>query len=360
MRSASFDDYPRLAALSYRNGRRFLSEQEWRHRYLSNPAYLSLGNDWPIGWVLESAGEIVGFMANVPFVYHFMGRSLVAGVGNSWVVDRSFRSYAALFADYFLNQKTADICLGTTSNAEASQVLSTFGASRIPFGHWDRIGIWITNYAEFASAWMTRRGIPLALSRAIALPVSMNDVVHRLASRIGVGDDVLVTSLMEFDERFDFFWEQLKEENPGVLLLDRSSRALEWHFRSAIDQGQLWIETVSKDSRLVAYGIFRRYKDFRSGASRVVFVDFQALRGHRHQLTNILSRALKRGRTERLASLHVIGLCLGKTRLAEEAPYIYKRDAWSFLFKARDEKLAQLLTDPAHWAPSSLDGDTSL
>jgi hypothetical protein len=111
---------------------------------------------------------------------------------------------------------------------------------------------------------------------------------------------------------------------------------------------------------LVAYGIFRHYKDPRYVASRVVFVDFQALRGHEHELSNILSRALKRARDERLASLHVIGLCLGKFRLAEQAPYIYKRAAWSFLFKARDEKLAGVLTEPAHWAPSSLDGDTSL
>jgi hypothetical protein len=320
---------------------------------------MNVAKTWPIGWVLESGGNVVGFMGNVPFVYHFMGKPLVAAVPTSWIVDQPFRGYAALFADYFLNQETAELCLGTTANAEASQVMSTFGASRVPVGQWDRIGIWITDYAGFTSAWMTRRGIPRTVGRAVTLPILMSDLVRRIAAAAG-RDDNEVTSLMEFDERFDVFWEQLKQENPGVLLLDRSSRALEWHFRSAIDESQLWIETASKDSRLVAYGIFRCYKDFRTGASRVVFVDFQALRGHGHQLTHILSRGLKRGRTERLASLHVIGLCLGKIRLAEEAPYIYKRDAWSFFFKARDERLAQLLLEPAHWAPSSLDGDTSL
>src|SRR5262249_16436586 len=274
MRSASLEDYPYLATLCRRNGREFLDEKEWHHRYLANPAYMTVAKDWPIGWVLESGGEVVGFMGNVPFVYHFMGKSMVAAVPTSWVVGQPFRGYAALFADYFLNQETAEICLGTTANAEASQVMSTFGASRVPVGQWDRIGIWITDYAGFTSAWMTRRGIPHTVRRAVALPMLMSDLVRRIAAAVR-RDDNEVTSLTEFDHRFDVFWEQLKQENPGVLLLDRSSRALEWHFRSAIDQGQLWIETVSKDSRLVAYGIFRRYKDFRSSASRVVFVDFQ-------------------------------------------------------------------------------------
>lgn len=249
--------------------------------------------------------------------------------------------------------------MGTTANAEASRVMSTFGASRVPVGHWDQIGIWITNYASFVSAWMSRRGVPAVVRRVVALPIRMGDLVRR-AVIPAARDDHEASTLTEFDTRFDIFWEQLKQENPNVLLLDRSLRALEWHFRSAIDQGELRIESVSRGSRLVAYGIFRHYKDPRYVASRVVFVDFQALRGHEHELSNILSRALKRARDERLASLHVIGLCLGKFRLAEQAPYIYKRAAWSFLFKARDEKLAGVLTEPAHWAPSSLDGDTSL
>jgi hypothetical protein len=357
MRSASLDDYPHLAALWRRNGREFLSEKEWRHRYIANPAYINAAKGWPIGWVLESGGDVVGFMGNVPFIYHFMGRPLVAAAATSWLVDQPFRGYAALFADHFLNQETAEICLGTRASAEASQVMSTFGASRVPVGQWDRVGIWITDYAGFASGWMARRGIPLPVGRAITLPIWMSDLVRRITA---APDDNGVTSLTGFDDRFDVFWEQLKQENPDVLLLDRSSRALEWQFRSAIDQRQLWVETVSKDSRLVAYGIFRHYKDPRPGSSRVVFVDFQALRGHDHQLSHVLSSALKRGRTERLGSLHVIGLCLGKNGLAEAAPYIYKRDAWTFFFKARNEELARLLIDPAHWAPSSLDGNTSV
>jgi hypothetical protein len=166
VRELTIDDFQRVDAVCRRNGRRAKSLLDWQHRWKNNPLYRSLACDWPMGWLLECGDEVCGSIENIPVPYEMDGRPVTAAVGCSWAVDPPYRGYAALLADYFYNQSRADLCVGTTVNAEAFPVLTELGVQKVPVGAWDHTGIWIADYAAVARNWLQARGVPLA--RAIS------------------------------------------------------------------------------------------------------------------------------------------------------------------------------------------------
>ena len=66
----------------------WLSYEEWQHLCAGNPAYVGLHGQWPIGWVLQAGGDLVGYKGNIPVFYELNGKRLIAGCGYSWVVAR--------------------------------------------------------------------------------------------------------------------------------------------------------------------------------------------------------------------------------------------------------------------------------
>src|SRR5438445_7480958 len=86
LREAKFEDYPQVTSLAKEYGmplqRTF---DEWRHLWVSNPAYRKFGV-WPIGWVLEAEGRIVGHLGNIPSLYELGDRQLLCASGYAWVV----------------------------------------------------------------------------------------------------------------------------------------------------------------------------------------------------------------------------------------------------------------------------------
>ncbi|MGI8992320.1 MAG: hypothetical protein ACR2I2_22415 [Bryobacteraceae bacterium] len=75
----------------------------------------------------------------------------------------------------------------------------------------------------------------------------------------------------------------------------------------------------------------------------------------------ILRRALARCRAEGIHALENVGCDLENTRVFDEfAPYRRKLPGWSSFYLSRRPELAESLRNPAAWAPSSYDGDSSL
>src|SRR5262245_22421281 len=90
LRAARFQDYQQIALLEARHGLGTLAEksyERWMHLWKGNPAYRERQSDWTIGWVLEAEnGRIVGSMTNVPLLYEFQGKRVLAASGRSWAV----------------------------------------------------------------------------------------------------------------------------------------------------------------------------------------------------------------------------------------------------------------------------------
>ena len=360
LREASRGDYEQIAALESRYGLATGSFERWHHIWLSNPTYRDLQRRWTIGWVIEDEkGQIVASIGNIPLSYELAGRKILAVSGRSWVADVGYRSKALALLDRVLNQPNVELYLNNTVNSNSANAVSVFDCSRVPVGMWGESAFWITNYQGFVERLLARKthGLAKPLRYAFSATAFLKDRLTNKGLRAG---DVEVKSVTGFDDRFDDFWTDLKRMNPHVLLGVRTREVLEWHFKYALLDNQLWIATVVDNTRLAAYAIFVRQDSSAFGLRRIRLADFQSL-GGTVLLEPLLCWALRKCRNEGIHVLQIVGRWLEKGEFIETvAPHRRKLDAWRFIYRANNPSLAATLRDPRAWAPSLFDGDATL
>jgi hypothetical protein len=363
LRTASFEDYPRIAALQVANGLQTKPYEEWKHLWINNSAYTKFQASLPIGWVLEGENKkLVGYLGNIPLFYELEGRRLLASVAHAWVVDTPYRGYSLWLLDQYFSQNAVELFLNATVGPAAADSFAVFESVPVPVGEWDRSAFSITHYQGFLASWLAMKAVPLARAFSYVLsagPFLKDTLAKRQSCRCETG--VEVEACIAVDSRFDVFWEALRKANPHVLLAIRTREMLEWHFRYALYNNRAWIVTAVEDSVITAYSIFVRYDNPTFGLKRLRLVDFQTLDGNTALLEPMLWWALKRCRNEGIDMLESIGFRADKSHVISKiAPYKRKLPSWLYFYKTRDKSLAEKLSDPQVWDPSQFDGDASL
>lgn len=372
VREASFDDHAQIAQLESRYKLETKPFEEWQHLWTNNPVYCGLSNrelsdrkvdeHWPIGWVIEDPHhKIVGYLGNIPLSYEFEGQTLLAATTRAWVVDEQYRGYSILLLDYFFSQKNIDLYLTTTLNNQAFDGFRVFEPSPVPVGDWDRSRFWVTNSVGFAASMLSFKDVAFSklLSYPLSIPLSVKGQLAR--KRIGRnGKTISVESCPNFDERFDTFWDELKQQRSHVLLGTRTRETLDWHFKHALLRRDVWIFCVSEGPRLVAYATFYRQDNPSVGLKRVRLADFQTLTDEK-LLVPMISYALDRCRRGGIHMLEMIGQSPEKSQIvAELAPYERKLPSWMSFYKTTNPHLSERLQDSKTWDLCWFDGDSSL
>ncbi len=300
IRVACFEDYPGIASLQSRYGLVPKSRAEWRHLWVNNPVYKQFDN-WPIGWVLETEKQIVGYLGNIPLSYEFRQRQIVAAASHGMVVDLAYRSYSLSLIRQYYRQPNVGILLSTTANAQASKAYEVFRAEKVPVGNWDQSTFWITQYRGFIASLLRKKRIPLARELSLPLGAAMflRDRLAGETLRVQ-RNGVSINNHQHFDTRFDRFWQELKKSSDRRLLATRSRDTLNWHFKYMLAEDRAWITTVERDSRLIAYGIFCRHDNSAMGLKRLRLVDFQTLDNKAELLRPMLAWALERCRANKV------------------------------------------------------------
>jgi hypothetical protein len=361
-RPATFQDHGQIKELESRYALETETYEQFVHLWANNPVYQEHPN-WPIGWVLENEDDqVVGYIGNVPLLYEFGDQRLVVSSSRALVVDTRYRSYSLPLLSHFFKQKGVDLFLDTTVNAEAGKAHEIFRALRVPSGSWDQSVFWITDYQGFSASLLVRKEVRGA--RSLSFPVSAG-----LFLRDALAGRVLKTRrngfepsfCAKFDERFEDFWQKLRQSAPRRLLANRSREMLDWHFKYPLAKGRAWVLTICKGSTLAAYAIFFRQDNPLYALKRMCLVDFQALDGHNHLLHPLLCNALARCRDEGIHMLEAIGFPPEKQRVIDSlSPDRRSLSSWRYFYKATNRKLAESLKDPLAWDPSCFDGDASL
>jgi hypothetical protein len=362
-REASFDDHSQIAALLSKYGLAQKSFAEWQHFWVNNPAYLEFRRELPIGWVLETADDrIVGYLGNIPLFYEFEGQRRLACVAHAWTVDAQYRTYSLQLLDRYFSQRTVELFLNATVGPVAAEPFAVFQSLPVPVGRWDRSSFWITNYRGFVAGWLTMKG--WAFAKPASYLFSIASFAKQALSFRMPGDawsDLRLQECHEFDNRFDQFWDALRNSNPRVLLGVRSRDTLGWHFKYALAKKEAWIVASGDSSAINAYAVFLRYDNSAYGLKRMRLVDFQTLKATPAALIPMVRWALEKCRREQIDSLECIGFHPDKQNLITAiAPYQRKLPSWLYFYKTRDKSLADKLKDPAVWDPSQFDGDASL
>jgi hypothetical protein len=363
LRDALFEDYPQIAALQAEHNFPRKSFEQWVHMWVNNPVYTQFNEKLPIGWVLERDDKrLVGYLGNIPLFYEFAGQRLIACVAHSWVVDRPYRSYSLVLLDKYFSQSAVELFLNSTVGPAAFDSFAVFKSLPVPAGAWDHSSFWITNCQGFATRWLEMKGFPLVEPCSYLL--SAGFFVDQLFSKrtFHHGFNELELRDCDFiDDRFDVFWTALKRANPNILLGVRSREALDWHFQSALSGRKAWLLTANKGPVITAYAVFFRHDNEVLGLKRMRLVDFQSLDGDAAPLVPMLGWAVNRCRREGIDMLESIGFSSEKGKFIDKiAPYQRKLPSWLYFYKAKDNSLAERLSDPNAWDPSQFDGDASL
>ncbi len=358
LREASFDDYHRIAALECSVGLKPRPPERWMRLWCENPAYHAIPG-WPIGWVLEDHGEIVGSIGNVPSIYHWRGRNYFAATLIGWAVDPRYRAFSLMLVAHHRRHPQTALHLVTTAGPMPQAVLTRLGWSKVPVGAWDHAAFWVTSYADALGAFFQHK-LPraAAAARLLGAPLAIADRIAR-QRRFEIDCDLAWEP--GFDPAFDAFWTELLKTRRATLLADRSARALKWHFGHALETGDAWVLTARRASRLAAYAIFERRDASSAGLRRMMLADFQTLAPDCPLASAMISRALERSRREGIHVLENLGCWMDAVQpLDLRTPNRRALPSWCYLYKAGDPELAAALEDSAAWYPTQYDGDATL
>lgn len=355
LREACFADYPAVAALLERNGLRARPEEEWRRLWVSNPAY---DEGWPIGWVLESEGQIVGALANLPASYVWRNSKIRAAVAIDWAVDEGYRAYSLVLMQRATTQPDVDLLMATSVGPSAEPGYAAVKWSRVRSGEWNRSGFWVTSALGFAESALRAKStrVPAA---CLKYPLSFAMVCRRAVLRYrapATAPDWVVERWDGFDSDFDRFWLALQSRHADKLLAVRDRATLAWHFRPS--SGRILIGIVRQGAAMQGYIVLVRNDNEEIGLKRMRLADFQSLDDPQQAFRALLAWACKCCRQEGIHVLEDVGRTA--SRLGIDAPYDRPLASWSSYFRAKDETLAEALRTAETWAVTSYDGDAAL
>jgi hypothetical protein len=227
------------------------------------------------------------------------------------------------------DQQHTDIVLTTTASPRAEAMLQAFRWRRAPVGAWDKVAFWVADHHGFAKAALHFASVPFAA--AVSYPAGSALSVRGWFNEIPLRKSLAsaaVDPCSAFDDRFETFWEELKRQNPGLLLGVRNREALGWHFRNGRPGENYWILTSSSGTCLTAYAVFDYRANARSGLTRARIIDFQALRGHEYMLHCFLAWMLRECRRLGIHLLENLGCWLTRPDLPRVArPFIRTHQA---------------------------------
>jgi len=361
LREALPEDYEQIASIEARYGLAAKSYEEWCHLHLTNPVRYESDPPAPVGWVIESGdGRIVGSVGNIVLPYELGGRRIRAGTGRALVVEPAYRSLSLLLLDRLMHRPGVELFLTNAITPASAPSFDALGCARVPAGMWDRSVFWITHYRGFMASFLARSHAVAA--RQLSYPLAAAAFLkERLARRRTHVTDIEVQWCQGFDDRFEDFWEHLRNTKPHVLLADRSRDVLEWHFRHAMRKKQLWIAAAIDGPRIAAYALFDQRDNASFGLKRVRLVDFQSRDTTGGLLLPLLSWAIRKCRDEGIHMLESVGAPPGKEEwIAGCAPHQRKLTAWTYVYQASTPYLAECLRDPSAWDPTLFDASASL
>jgi hypothetical protein len=360
VREATVDDFVAMRNVALRNGLSFATLTDWQRFWNDNPFRLKLAA--PLGWVLENKVHgIVGTLGNIPRIYLYNDDPVRVVAGSTWAVDPMFRTSAIFLAKQFFAQKNIDLFLNTTASAPAAAIFKAFRSSEIPDPLYTQVLFWITQYSDFAGALLRKVRWPAltGLRQVAGAALYLRDTVHRPKAQYRREETCL---LLAFDERFDKFWDLLRAHRNRLLAV-RTSEALTWQFRPALEAGSLAILAVLEGSTILGYLIMKRVDDEGLGLRRFQVVDIQAIREEDNVIPSLMAGALEHAAHSGVHVVESVGFHKLKRDLLERlnphhrsypsCPYLYK-------VKASSPALRDALQNIDAWDASLFDGDASL
>lgn len=370
VREATFADFEAVRALKRRWGLIPDSYENWERIWRSNPAIQDRNQEFPIGWVLESEGRVVGYLGNVASQYRFGGRTLTAVTGHGLVVEPEHRALSLTLNSAFYRQKFVDLFLSTTAIEVVGKIARIFKAEKLPQPDYE-ILFWVLRSRPFARGLMEKLNLNAALTSVGRVLASSAIAADKLMRRRWPrrSRSALITreiSVAQIGDDFGVLWSAKLAEHDR-LLADRTPSTLRWHFDTPGDEGLTRVFCVYSNgsdgpaAKLLGYAIVRTDPPRSGGLKRTIVADMLALNEDPAVLAELFFAAHQHAEKAGSHVLEVLGFPPGVREVcAQWNPYFRKYPSCPFLYRAADPELHKRLADSSLWYASPFDGDTTL
>ncbi len=334
----------------------------WRRLWIDNPAMMGDGVKPSLGWVLEDQGKMVGFFGNIPLLYFFGERPVIAADASQWGVAKDYRGQTARLAEAYFSQAHVDLLLVTTGIKPTGRLFEKYGAHRIPQPDYDQVLYWPVDSGGFLSATLRKKNVPSALASMIGAIGGMFGQMAMAISRRrpkGAEQAVAVIGVGDIDESFDDLW-LAKQGEVAKLLACRSADSLRWHFGNQGMAERCQILVYRQDG-LRGYAVVAREDATNIGLKRLKIVDLLIADDNLQVLDALLAKAYAVARADGCHVLEVIGLPAPlRARVLHHRPLRRSMAAWPLYYKSCDDVLRLELDREDAWYVTAYDGDTCL
>ncbi len=366
LREVQFADFLGVRDLRSRYGLSSDSLENWERLWRRNPIMDQLREKLAIGWVLESDNKIVGYLGNIPLLYHFGDRLLIAAAASGLVAEPGYRSSSLSLNAAFYRQTSVDLYLTTTAIEPVGRMARAFQCAPLPQPEYESVLFWVLRSHPFAEAVTQKLGLarPIsAIGSAIGSVALASDKILRRRWPSPKTAVLAVTEIgiEEIGDDFEDLWRQKLQETPR-LLADRSPATLRWHLDIPGDAGCTRILCCYLNRRLRGYAVIRHEPPNQvNGLRRSIIVDTLAVEDDPQVLKSLWIAAYRNANDAGSHVFEVLGFPPGIRRICEGwHPYVRRYPSCPFYYKAVSPALQKDLEDGMAWYACPFDGDTSL
>jgi hypothetical protein len=362
LREARFSDFPGVAELKQRWGLGEDSLENWNHLWRDNPALCHVQT--PMGWVLEAEGRIVGYLGNIPLLYRYGGKTLIAATASGFVAESKYRAISFSLVSAFYRQKSVDLYLTTTANESTGKLAQAFGSDPLPQADFDKVLFWILRPHPYCRAVMKNLNMPRVLTDLSAFFASLalhaRRVVRRRRPRVAVnGLEIKEMAISEIGDEFHDLWMHKVRETPR-LLADRSPSILQWHFQAPGDTRTARVICCYKSAELLGYLVIRDDRDQAGGLRRSLVSDLLVRDDDSEVIQALCTGAYAHAKCVGSHVLELQGFPEKvRSAFSKSKPFMRKYPSSPFYYKAEDRPLHAALAGSSSWYASPFDGDTT-
>jgi hypothetical protein len=364
IREAQFSDFDQVSAMNHRLGQGADSRENWLRLWRDNPA-LREGRIPRIGWVLEAAGQVVGFLGNIPLLCEFENKTLAAAATCRLAVEPAYRSSTPLLVTSFFRQKDVDLFLNTTATVAAGKIMTALRAVPLPQPDYGNVLFWVLRPRKFMNTVLGKAGFAGALAgagsaiAAIALRGEM--AIRRRTPKANLKQySIVETAVNEIGPEFAPFC-ALATANSPRLFSKRSPEIMRWHFSPPGSSRVARMLACFDSGRLLGYAVVRHESSPKNDVHRSLIADLMVHPQNDFVIDTLLAAAHASARNADSEVLEVLGFPKHiRERLQKWRPYSRNYPANPYFFKARDNALQERLAIQDAWYACPFDGDATL
>ena len=338
-------------------------DSHWRRLWIDNPAIMSSEKELSLGWALEKDGRMVGFFCNLPLLYYYGERKLIAADASQWGLEKHHRAKILQLADAYFNQNGADILMATTANVAAGRIFERYGAARIPQPDYDRALYWVTNSKGFLRTGLRKKGLNMPTAKILArggAPLLDTWISIAKRSPSSGGGCIDLIDVEDIDTEFDDLWLRKRGES-NKLLAARSAECIRWQLGAPHISDRTKILVNRQGGRLRGYAALINDEVPDIGLKRLKIVDLFVEKDDQIIVDSLLFEAFRLAREGRQDILELMGLPRNLRHMAQRhRPFVRQLPTWPLFYDAVEKDLVEPLKHQDAWYISSYDGDTIL